>query len=88
MELQDLMLQAWDEYKLTMLMVTHDIEEAIYMSGRIAAMMRRPASVAVTLDIDLPRPRDQLATRALPRFLELRQYLYGLVRQKAPEFRQ
>lgn len=85
MELQDLMLKAWQEHNLTMLLVTHDLEEAIYMSDRVAAMIRRPTSIAETLQIDLPRPRDQLATRASPRFLELRQHFYGFVRQKAPE---
>jgi len=82
MELQDLMLETWHEHALTVVLVTHDVEEAVYLSDRVAVMTTRPSKIGETLAIDLPRPRDQLATRGAPRFLELRQHLYGEVRRQ------
>jgi NitT/TauT family transport system ATP-binding protein len=85
MDLQDLMLAAWHEHALTVVLVTHDVEEAVYLSDRLAVMTGQPARIGEMLEIDLPRPRDQLTTRDTPRFLELRHYLYGRVRQRAAE---
>lgn len=87
MELQDLMLETWHEHRLTVVLVTHDIEEAIYLSDRVAAMSGHPAQVGEIFDIDLPRPREQLATRSASRFLELRERLFGLVRPLPAEAR-
>jgi NitT/TauT family transport system ATP-binding protein len=74
--LQDLMLALWKEYNLTAVLVTHDIEEAIYMSTRIVTLSARPARVVEILDVDLPHPRNQLATRSAARFLALRNHVY------------
>jgi NitT/TauT family transport system ATP-binding protein len=82
MELQDLILATWREHALTVVLVTHDVEEAVYLSDRLAVMTGQPAHIGEVLAIDLPRPRDQLATRDTPRFVELRHYLYGRVRAK------
>jgi NitT/TauT family transport system ATP-binding protein len=79
MELQDLVLDTWERQKLTVVFVTHDVDEAIYLSDRVVAMTARPARIAHTLVTDLARPREQIATRALPRFLQLRQELYEIV---------
>jgi len=79
MELQDLVLETWEREKLTIVFVTHDVDEAIYLSDRVVAMTARPARIAQTLVTDLARPREQIATRALPRFLALRQELYEIV---------
>lgn len=85
MELQDLMLETWHEHQLTVVLVTHDIEEAIYLSDRVAAMTGQPSQVGEMSVIDLPRPRNQLTTRGASRFLELRQQLFGLVRPMPAE---
>src|SRR5438477_3052941 len=61
MELQDLMLATWREHALTVVLVTHDVEEAVYLSDRLAVMTSQPARICEVLAIDLPRPRDQLA---------------------------
>jgi len=82
MELQDLMLETWAEHALTVVLVTHDVDEAVYLSDRVAVMTAQPARIGEMLAIDVPRPRDQLSTRGLPRYLELRQYLYSRVRQQ------
>lgn len=68
MRMQDEVLRIWQTRRTTMLLVTHDIDEAIYMSDRIAILTPRPGRVERILDIPLSRPR----RRNDPRFLELR----------------
>ena len=68
MRMQDEVLRVWKARGTTMLLVTHDIDEAIYMSDRIAIMTPRPGRVERVLDVPLPRPRQ----RSSPQFLELR----------------
>ncbi len=57
MTLQDLILDIWKKYNMTMIMVTHDVDEAIYMSDQVVVMSSRPSKVEDVVDIDLPRPR-------------------------------
>jgi len=70
--LQELLLRLWKELGFTVVFVTHDTDEAIYLSTRVVALSKPPASVAMDLPIDLPRPRDQIATRELPAYLAYR----------------
>lgn len=86
LDLQDLTLRAWQEFQLTIILVTHDIEEAIYLSDRVAVLADRPARIVETLSVDLARPRDQLATRESPLFIDVRHHLYERVRHR-PEQR-
>ena len=74
-ELQTLMLDLWAEQKLTVIMVTHDVDEAVFMADRVALLSARPARLDRVYETMLPRPRDSIATRELPRFLELRHEL-------------
>lgn len=76
LELEDTLLRLWKELKTTILFVTHDIDEAIYLSDRICLLSRRPSRVVQRIDVRLGRPRDQLVTRADPRFVELRSGIY------------
>jgi NitT/TauT family transport system ATP-binding protein len=76
LELEDGLLELWKDLGTTILFVTHDIEEAIYLSDRIYVLGRRPSRVLQTLEVRLPRPRDQIATRADARFMELRNEIY------------
>lgn len=71
-DLQDLVLRLWQELGLTVVFVTHDIEEAIYMSTRLLVLSRSPARVMQDIAIDLPHPRKQLATRESPAYLAYR----------------
>lgn len=57
MNMQDMILDLWKQYNTTMVMVTHDVDEAIYMSDQVIVMSARPAKVEQIIDIDLPRPR-------------------------------
>jgi NitT/TauT family transport system ATP-binding protein len=73
--LQEMLLALWRELGLTVVFVTHDVDEAIYLSTRVVALARPPAAIAADLPVDLPHPRDQISTRALPRYLEYRKRL-------------
>ncbi len=72
LELHQLVLELWDKHRFTAVLVTHDVDEAVYLADRIAVLSARPSEVVQVLDTELPRPRDPLATRELPRFLSLR----------------
>lgn len=76
LELEDTLLTLWRELRTTILFVTHDIEEAVYLSDRICVLGRRPSRVIQRVDVNLSRPRNQLTTRADPRFVELRNEIY------------
>ena len=77
--LQDLLLKLWKDVGLTVVFVTHDITEAIYLSDHIVVLAGTPASVAANIRVDVPRPRDQVSTRESPSFLALRRDLYQMV---------
>ena len=76
LELEDTLLTVWAQLKTTILFITHDIEEAIYLSDRIWVLSRRPSHIIQELAIGFPRPRNQVATRAEPRFMALRNDIY------------
>jgi ABC-type nitrate/sulfonate/bicarbonate transport system ATPase subunit len=68
MRMQDEVLRLWQARRTTMLLVTHDIDEAIYMSDRIVIMTQRPGRIERTIPVALQRPRD----RSSADFLQLR----------------
>jgi len=68
MRMQDEVLRLWQARRTTMLLVTHDIDEAIYMSDRIMIMTPRPGRIERTIDVSLARPRQRDSTE----FLRLR----------------
>lgn len=70
--LQELLRSLWRELGLTVIFVTHDVDEGVYLSTRVVALTRAPGTVAADLPIDLPHPRDQISTRALPQYLDYR----------------
>lgn len=76
LELEDMLLKLWVELKTTILFITHDIEEAIYLSDRIWVLSRRPSQIVQEIKIDFTRPRHQVATRAEARFMEIRNEIY------------
>lgn len=75
LELHKLMLRLWEEQRFTALLVTHDVDEAVFLSDRIAVLSKRPSVISEMLSTDLPRPRDKLTTPEEPRFLQLRHHL-------------
>ena len=54
---RELLARIWEQHRLTVLFVTHDVEEAVYMSDRVAVMSNRPGRIKANIAIDLPRPR-------------------------------
>jgi NitT/TauT family transport system ATP-binding protein len=81
--LQDEMARLVRQQGLTVLFVTHDLEEAIYLGDRVVAMRANPSpgrpSVAAMLEVHIPQPRDQLSAKEHPEFLRLRRELYGFL---------
>jgi len=75
-ELQDLLLDLWRELGLTILFVTHDLDEALYLAERVMVLSASPGRVADSVDVPLAYPRHQVQTRSEPRYLELRERLY------------
>ena len=77
--LQDEVARLSADSGTTVVFVTHDLEEAIYLGDRVIAMESRPGRIGEVVDVDLPRPRNQLSTREDPRFLALRHRLFNLL---------
>jgi NitT/TauT family transport system ATP-binding protein len=75
-ELQDLLLKLWSELKLTVLFVTHDLDEALYLAQRVIMLSASPATVAEDVRVPLAYPRRQIETRSDPVYLQLRERLY------------
>jgi len=80
-ELEDLTLGLWRRHGVTILFVTHDIDEAVYMAQRVVILSSSPTVVLEDLAIDLGAERDQLATRSSPRFAELRGRVYEQIQR-------
>jgi osmoprotectant transport system ATP-binding protein len=70
--LQELVRSLWRELGLTVVFVTHDVDEGVYLSTRVVALTRAPGAVAADLPIELPHPRNQITTRELPQYLDYR----------------
>jgi NitT/TauT family transport system ATP-binding protein len=78
--LQDEVLSLVEASKATVIFVTHDLEEAIYLGDRVIGLLPHPGRIGIELKIDLPRPRDQLTTREDPEFLALRRELFDFIK--------
>jgi NitT/TauT family transport system ATP-binding protein len=80
-DLEDLVMRVWKEHGMTVLLVTHDIDEAVYLSDRVLLLSKSPAVVTRSLDVELPRPRDQITTKEDPLFGRLRGSLFREIMQ-------
>ena len=81
-ELEDLVLEVQRRSGITMLFVTHDIDESVYLSDRIVVLSHAPTVVKEIVDVDLPVDRDQIATKELPEFAHLRAHVYRLIKRE------
>src|SRR5919197_5823004 len=79
-DLEDLVLRVRHEYGVTVLFVTHDIDESVYMGDRVVILTPRPSRVQEVLAVDLPRPRNQVDTKELPEFARLRAHVYRAIK--------
>ncbi|GAB3283608.1 ABC transporter ATP-binding protein [Kineosporia babensis] len=80
-ELEDLVRSIWQRLNVTIVFVTHDIDEAVYLGQRVLVLSNRPTVVLEDVTVDLPAERDQISTRSHARFAELRAHVYRLVQQ-------
>ncbi len=79
-DLEDLLLSIHGDLGITVVLVTHDIDESIYLADRVVALSGHPSTVLEVLHIDLERPRDQLSTKEDDRFLANRHRIFELLR--------
>ena len=84
-DLEDLILEVRREYGVTVVFVTHDIDESVYLGDRIAVLTPSPTTVQEVLEVDLPEPRDQVETKELPEFAQLRGHVWRLIKRKQEE---
>lgn len=84
MELQDVIIDILAREKLTAMIVTHDVDEAVFMADRCVMMSNGPkAGVGEVLEIDFPRPRDREAIFGDTKFFEYREHLIAFLEQRA-----
>ena len=81
-DMQDFLLGIARRYQQTCVLVTHDVEEAIYMGDRIVVLSSRPTQVVREIAVPLARPRDQIETREQPTFLDIRHQVLSLIRHE------
>lgn len=82
-DLEDLLMRIQVELNVTVLVVTHDIDESVYLADRIIVLSKPPSVVADVIEVNLPRPRDHITTKTDPDFVAIRSHVTRLLR--APE---
>ena len=80
--MQEELIKLWERTRKTIVFVTHDIEEAVFLGDRVVVLTARPARVREEVCIDLPRPRD-LSVKKSVQCLEYRSYIWDLVRSES-----
>jgi len=80
--MQEILTNIWQQFRISVLFITHDIEESIFLSDRIYVMTARPGRIKAEIKVPLPRPRKAEMTAA-PEFLGLVQKLKGLIREES-----
>jgi len=84
-DLEDLVLRVREEFAVTVVFVTHDIDESVYLSDRVVVLTHAPTEVEEIIGVTLPFPRDQIATKELPEFAHLRGHVYRLIKRELVE---
>jgi len=82
--MQEELTRLWERTGKTIVFVTHDIEEAVYLGDRVVVLSARPARIREEVRIDLPRPRD-LTVKKSVQCLEYRNHIWDLIRSEAAE---
>jgi NitT/TauT family transport system ATP-binding protein len=81
-DLEDLVLGVREQFGITIVFVTHDIDESVYLSDRVIVLTHSPTEVKEVVPVDLPKPRDQIDTKELPDFAHLRAHVYRLIKRE------
>lgn len=80
--MQELLLRVWEEHKTTILFVTHDIDEAIFLADRVYVMTARPGRIKKEIPVPLPRPRDY-HVMTTPDFIAVKREVMELIREES-----
>jgi NitT/TauT family transport system ATP-binding protein len=80
-DLEDLVLEVRRNYEVTIVFVTHDIDESVYLSDRIVVLGPSPTSVQEVLEVPLGQPRDQVQTKERPEFAQLRAHVWRSIKR-------
>jgi len=80
--MQELLLQIWEDLHKTILFVTHDVEEAVFLSDRIFVMTARPGRIKAVLEVPLPRSREY-EIKSDPEFVRLKKEVTRLIREES-----
>ena len=85
-ELQGVLLELWNREKLTAMMITHDVDESIYLADRVIMMTNGPAAgIGDILEINLPRPRDRQEIMSQEKYYDYREFLLNFLQERADE---
>tara|TARA_B100000927_G_scaffold275574_1_gene255668 strand:+ start:256 stop:1059 length:804 start_codon:yes stop_codon:yes gene_type:complete len=88
-ELQGVLLELWNREKLTAMMITHDVDESIYLADRVIMMTNGPAAgIGDILEINLPRPRDRQEIMSQEQYYDYREFLLNFLQERADEGRE
>ena len=78
-QMQKYLLEVWKNIDITIIFVTHDLDEAVFLSDRILTLQANPGKVKELVEVNIPRPRNK-ETLTLPEFVETRKYIEELIR--------
>jgi NitT/TauT family transport system ATP-binding protein len=84
-DLEDLILEVRREYGVTVVFVTHDIDESVYLGDRILVLSGSPSRVEESIDVELPEPRDQVETKEVEEFARLRAHVFRRIKRRTEE---
>jgi NitT/TauT family transport system ATP-binding protein len=84
-DLEDLVLRVMEEFGMTILFVTHDIDESVYLADRVLVLSRAPSCILAEIPVPLSRPRDQIATKERDDFVRIRSDVARRIRDRQPE---
>ena len=76
------LLRIWQQEKKTVIFITHQIDEAVYLSDRVVVMSSRPGRIRDIVNVELPRPRD-LHVKRTPDFVEFTDAIWRMIEQEA-----
>jgi NitT/TauT family transport system ATP-binding protein len=78
--MQEELMRIWNAKRKTVLFITHDLDEAVYLADRIVVLTRQPGTVRRVIDVDLPRPRWEYDVRGHERFIAIRKEIWSMLR--------
>jgi NitT/TauT family transport system ATP-binding protein len=84
-DLEDLVLELRGRYGVTVVFVTHDIDESVYLGDRVIVLTPAPTTVQEICEVALPEPRDQVETKELPEFARLRAHVFRSIKRRGQD---